>query len=1095
MKPEFIDNSPGNTLSEALNQRLEWLAGHLRGTLDLSIATGYFNADGFGKVADRLEQLGSVRLLIGAEPVSEITIRRKRVGEPSGAKFKDRAFRDSLKALEQGFHDDLNHLGFHQEADALLRRLVAFLRSGKVQVRRYEKGFLHGKAFLFAGDEGVIAGSSNFTAAGLTTNIELNLGHYQPTVVQRVGDWYERLWNEAQDYDLASLYEARYKEYDPYLIYLRVLLERYETELNQEPKTTSGQIPLTTFQNDGIARAKHILDKYHGVLIADGVGLGKTYLVGELIREAVHDRRQRVLLVSPAALRDGTWRTFSDRFQIYLDNLSFEELADDRRLRGDGTGTIQLKEPPDRYAMVVIDESHAFRNPDTDRSWAIRQLLRGDPPKKLVLVTATPVNNSLWDLYYLLTYFVKHDAVFADIGIPSLKRKFDDATKVDPYDLRPDALFDLLDKVTVRRTRNFVRHHYPHERIKLHDGREVRVQFPDPKVYRIDYKLGPTTKSLLKDLAAALAPATGHPKLTMARYVPTMHLKKGEAKADQMALAGLLRAALLKRFESSVHSFASTCEKMADHHDRFLQVLAKGYIATSELLREVAEDPEGVENLASLVSEHQAEPASLYKVDSLRKAAAADRDLLRDFADRARKVTRDQDEKLASLANALLDILKHARAEAQRRRLTKRHEHNYRKVLIFTYYEDTVEWITPFLQDLTDSDPRFAPYKGRIASAAGHDSREGVSREDAIFGFAPESSEAPQGRNEDKFDILVATDVLAEGLNLQQCGNIINYDLPWNPMRLVQRHGRIDRIGSEYAEVRIGCFFPAAQLESLLDLEERLRQKLALAAASIGVEAAPLPGAASHDTVFADTRRQIEALRDEQADIFVAAGEGALSRSGEEFRQELRKGLEEHAAILQQMPWGAGSGMAQGLEDGCFFCIRILDKVFLRFVYTDPARPILRESLPCLGLIACKPDRRRHLPQEALGEVYGAWQRARKDAYTDWMWSTDPMNLQPRVRPLFHEVADHLRKHPPADLKQEELDQALASIVAPWGVRIEREVRDVFRRDDLGAKDKSAALIKKVRELGLQPYKAPEPLDIISEDEVNLVCWMLVRKD
>ena len=158
----------------------------------------------------------------------------------------------------------------------------------------------------FAEDEGLISGSSNFTGAGLTTNMELNLGRYDPTPVRQVKQWFDDLWGESEAFDMASIYDVRYGKYDPYLIYLRVLWELYGDEL-QEEQLASGRIPLTNFQNDGINRAKAILEKYNGVLIADGVGLGKTFIGGEVLREVAEDKRQRALLICPAALRDGTW--------------------------------------------------------------------------------------------------------------------------------------------------------------------------------------------------------------------------------------------------------------------------------------------------------------------------------------------------------------------------------------------------------------------------------------------------------------------------------------------------------------------------------------------------------------------------------------------------------------------------------------------------------------------------------------------------------------------------------------------------------------------------------------------------------------------
>jgi hypothetical protein len=374
---------------------------------------------------------------------------------------------------------------------------------------------------------------------------------------------------------------------------------------------------------------------------------------------------------------------------------------------------------------------------------------------------------------------------------------------------------------------------------------------------------------------------------------------------------------------------------------------------------------------------------------------------------------------------------------------------------------------------------------------AGQEARGGVSREDAVFGFVPESSDAPVGRDEDRFDILLTTDVLAEGVNLQQCRSIINYDLPWNPMRLVQRHGRIDRIGSPHSDVYVRCFFPDARLEALLDLENRIRRKLAQAAATIGVESEVIPGGATSDVVFSETRAEIEALRREETDLLETAGEDPRAHSGEEYRQELRKGLETREAAIKSLPWAAGSGIAGGPQRGHFFCAKVGDRPFLRFVPLDGGT-VVRNTLHCLRTITCAEDSPRHLPPDLAEATYAAWAAARRDVFDEWTFSTDPANLQPRIRPFFRAAAEHLRRYPPADLPQKELDDTVEALEAPWGVRIERALKEVFDPDSRDHQAASVALVEKVRKLGLQPFVQPEPLPVIGEDEIALVCWMAV---
>ena len=1080
MKPEFVDNQE-ITLHAALNAHMDWLRTTYAHPVELSIATGYFNPEGFALVAERLEHLAHVRLLIGAEPIPPPAKPLRMPGDPLGERFEQKLVGEALRRHSEGMKRDRDLLEFCPETDHSIKRLLDFLATGRIEVRRYERAFLHGKAFLFASDEGVIAGSSNFTAAGLKSNLELNLGRYDPSPVSKVKEWFEALWADAVPYDLAAVYKARYEPYDPYLVYLRVLWERYKDELEEEADDTT-RIHLTTFQTDGVFRAKGIIEKYHGVLIADGVGLGKTFVGGELIRQVVEDRRQRALLIAPAALRDGTWARFIDNHQIYMEVVSYEQLANDKQLGGTES---YLKQAPNDYALVIVDEAQAFRNPDTRRAQALRKLLQGRPPKALVLLSATPVNNSLWDLYYLLTYFIRHDAEFSALGIRSLKDRFSDAMSEDPDDLKPDALFDILDATAVRRTRHFVRRYYPNDRVKGPHGKDIPIRFPDPHVEALNYSLDEVLPGFFDEVEAALAPENGQPLLTLARYNPSGYLLEGASDPREAALVGLLRSGLLKRFESSGHAFATTAERIADAHDAFLQGLERGAILNAEAIEEW-EQADSDEAFDRLIAETGSTCTAGYNLPELKSDVEKDGQLLRNFALRARQVTRTNDPKLKELEKALLDILRQANQDA----LNDEDARNKRKVIIFSYFADTVDWIMGHIENVLASDTRLAEYRGRLVAVTGDENYDGISRERAIFGFAPESSEAPPGRNEDLFDILVTTDVLAEGMNLQQCRNIINYDLPWNPMRLVQRHGRIDRIGSPHRDVYIRCYFPDERLETLLDLETRIRRKLAQAAASVGVEREVIPGAATSEIVFAETREEIERLRSKDPTIFVNAGESLTAHSGEEYRQELRKGLEIYGERITALPWGSGSGFEGGARRGHFFCARVGKRLFLRFVPVNGTE-IVKDTLGCLRLITCNEDTQRTLSSELEEGTYDAWMRARKDIFDEWTYATDPANLQPRVRPALRAAADHLRNFPPSGMNQENVDRLIESLEAPWGVRYERQIREAMKSATGTAA--SSAITETVLRLGLEPFKAPEPLPPIEEQDIRLICWMAVE--
>jgi len=1101
-KPDFATNQADRRVADAINGHLEFLRSTWAEPPELAIATAYFNPGGYALLADALDHPSKVRLLLGADP--QVPERRVRPlgASPNPARAARAQLNRALAGHSHTLEEDRDLLGFSIEADATGRRLVEWLRSGKVEVRRLEDAFLHGKAFIVdSHNEGVIAGSSNFTYAGLATNIELNLGHYQPHVVEQVTGWFEELWDRAKEFDLAGLYEARYEPHSPQLIYLRMLYERYGAELRAEAEAEGApRIHLTSFQRDGLWRAKRALAERQGVLIADEVGLGKTFLAGELIREAVELRRQRVLVIAPATLRDGPWRKFLADYMLPVECISFEDLVADERLSPDTGNGAKLNFAPQEYAMVVIDEAHNLRNPSTHRAEALRALLAGLPPKDVVLMTATPVNNSLWDLYYVLGYFLANDAAFADVGIRSLRDHFAEAMAMNPDDLSPEHLFDVLDAVAVRRTRPFVKRYYPNDTVAGPDGRPVLISFPQPRVLKVGYDLDKVLPGFFDrfahslDGSAALGPEADPTILTLARYSPSRYRRDGQAESYEVQLAGLLRSGLLKRFESSSHAFAQTCRKMAASHELFLSILAGGHVATGQALVDwpaTDADEEGLDDYVELNRE-QIDPAAEYDTAALRTNVEQDRRLLVAWAQEAETVTREHDPKLACLVEELAAIA----AEAEREGIGEQDRRDRSKVLVFSYYADTVDWVHEHLLAIVERDSRLAAYRDRIVSLSGTSG----SKQDVLWHFAPRTTDPPQGLDDDLYDIVVTTDVLAEGVNLQQARHIVNYDLPWNPMRLVQRHGRIDRIGSTHSEVFLRCVFPDQQLDDLLGLEESLQRKIQQAAKSVGTGQV-LPGSRGEEVVFSETREEIERLRAGDSAIFERGGSGRAALSGEEYRQELREALEDEglAQRIDTLPWGSGSGMAvdrPGAEPGYVFCARVGDHERPLFRYVGMGGPtpmVVSDTLACLD--HARPpqgfETPRVLDEAAHRMAFAAWESARTSIEADWNRAADPANLTPAVPAAMHRAAELVRTHPPPGLTVEDVDTLVDALQAPHPERIVRSIRSAMASSD-DPIEQAREVVTYVRDLGLRPSPPPELLPEIVEEDVHLVCWLAI---
>ena len=318
----------------------------------------------------------------------------------------------------------------------------------------------------------------------------------------------------------------------------------------------------------------------------------------------------------------------------------------------------------------------------------LRKLIRGKR-RDLVLLTATPVNNSLWDLYHILRYFLRQDAALAGHKIRSIRQKFEEAMEVDPYDLNPDLLFPVIDATTVKRTRRFVKKFYANDLIRGPDGTKVPIRFPRPTALSVRYDLEPVLPGFFSRLEEILMPPTGKPLLTMARYQAEGYRKGTKNGLQDTVLVGLLRSALLKRFESCVDSFRRTLGKMEQEHIAFLAALAKGKVIRKEVFKELSASDSEMDMDEILGSADKVEDAGDF--DSKRLGAAVERDLelLQEMHSAVADIDAQHDPKLAALAGELSYIAQQAArdgAEEEDRR-------QKRKVLVFSHYEDTVDWV------------------------------------------------------------------------------------------------------------------------------------------------------------------------------------------------------------------------------------------------------------------------------------------------------------------------------------------------------------------------------------------------------------------
>jgi hypothetical protein len=346
----------------------------------------------------------------------------------------------------------------------------------------------------------------------------------------------------------------------------------------------------------------------------------------------------------------------------------------------------------------------------------------------------------------------------------------------------------------------------------------------------------------------------------------------------------------------------------------------------------------------------------------------------------------------------------------------------------------------------------------------------------------------------------------------QQCGRIFNYDLPWNPMGLVQRQGRVDRIGSRHRSVALGCFFPAAHLDELLHLEETLQRKLAYADAAMGVDGV-LPGQRGRVEVgIADTREQIEAILAENPRLFVNGGSQAAAQSGEEYRRRLTQALANPVAreAVLALPWSCGSGFTNpsAPRSGYVFCLRmgrgVRSRTWFRFVPVEAGGwepevvdgEVVVDADVLTSLTTADPggpDRPRDLPADAAAGAYRAWEAARADAWAHWMRYTDPNELLPEAPKAFRDAAELVAAHGGRSLDPRAQGELLARLGVAAAARVQRDVRAVLQASGTTDGERVLAVRAVLDEAGIGVPPAPEPLPPLDVAEVHLIAWMAVQ--
>ena len=1062
---ELVDNVDYGSHQQALI----WLAEHYPGRLN--VATGFIGLEGLdelAKIAAEREQ--PTRLLIGAAPEA--------LAGPPGETVADR-FQQSVSTLRR----QRDFSAFPAARRAVLERATRFFESNSVEVRRYIRRFLHGKAYVIGelneagspmGPGAALVSSANLTQGGLVANLELGMVHYQPNVVGMALGWHQRIWDDALDFreELLELLRPPSLESDPQTVFLRALLELYEGDLDDDPPLPDLHA-LTAFQRDGFARAKRILDHYGGVLYADGVGMGKTEIGVQFVRENTRDLGQHVLVISPAQLRDRLWQQRLSEENLPGTVVSYQQLAQDRQLSPISNRRV-LPVNKDVYRFVIIDEAHAYRN--VDNTWyAALDRLMGGTQKKLLLLTATPVNNSLWDLHNLFLLFGRHDSAFSGepLKIPSLRKFFAEAGASKSENLSEAKLFPLIDALTVRRDRAFIKERYRNERFA--DG--TPVKFPEPELKERRYDLDSAHPGIVQ------AMEKGINDLKMARYrlsSPSYRTDSQGESASEEALAGLIQSQLLKRFESSWYAALQTVNRMRDGNEVMLRVIAeRGLVPPPEVIRDLVGDSAEDDTFlsADLIDEALAGSEGGIPADKFNDQFLADlqkdRDSLAAMSARLESLKDRPDPKLDTLREVM------AITPPQ-------------KVAVFTAFQDTAA----YLKERVESQPDLLGDREWTVVIGSETSADARTRE--LERFCPESVRDEPGFRPDggEVDVIISTDILSEGQNLQQAQAVLSFDMPWNPQRVVQRNGRIIRLRSPHDTAYLYTLLPKqGELDRLLKLEAKLQAKIMAANASVGMETPVLADVEMESQVYADLSTFVERLSGGDATLLDQQEIGSAF-AGEIFRSHLRRAAEEgEVSRLQGLPWGIGAAFVQRspalAEPAVFFACRTRrDERYWRMV-SQSGEILYREDLPMLRLI--DPQEQPGCPIPDGLDLERLFAVAADDICASHNALLDPETRFASLPASQRWALDVLRSpDAPAGAEYDDGDQALSAGRNNLVRRELSELRREYENGGMSVADCARRIIEVVAKFGLRPVQAPQAPEPITEDDLGVVCYQVV---
>ena len=937
-----------------LDNQIATVADHLRlnlrGTNTFNLASAYFTIYGYELLADELDKAGRVQFLFG-DPTSVEDL------DPSASEPK------SFELTEQGLEP--NHTLLQK---ALAKRCADWIAKDTVAVRSISQAnFLHGKMYLTDSPEGAagVVGSSNFTKRGLggsdRPNLEINLATDDADTLADLQNWFNRLWNNGKLTEdvkqrVLDALQRIGGDYAPEAVYYKTLYELFRRHIearlagDDAAKASGFQDSriwntLYEFQKDGALSIIAKLREHNGCILADSVGLGKTYTALAVIKH-FELRNERVLVLCPSKLREN-WTLYpaihGHRQNPFLgDRFDYTVLAHTDLSRDSGySGSVNLGNFNwNNYSLVVIDESHNFRNDHGQRyRKLLNEVIKAGARTKVLMLSATPVNTSLVDLrnqIYLMTEG-REDAFQENLSIGNIgtlmataQRQFKawetgqatqgrrDKTAL-LENLGPDFL-RLLGGVSISRSRRQIERFYAAEMERV--GQFPEHDKPDNRYPKTD-RQGELSYDDLANRIGDFKLSVYQPSEYVtdpARLRELEEIRKRQnfnQRDSEHFLVGMMRVNFLKRLESSAHSLDLTLDRTIRKIDDLLSKIERyenGNQPNSALAdTDVLPDDDDEDEEFSVGGRRQSYHLSELDLPRWRSELQEDKGTLETVRRQVAAITPERDGKLHEIKQ---DIRNRVRNPT-----TDRNDKLNRKLLVFTTFKDTAEYLYQNLTGLA------AELGLNIAMVSGDETHTSIGDNNfnaILTNFAPVARKRSGSSSLPEIDLLIATDCISEGQNLQDCDTVINYDIHWNPVRLIQRFGRIDRIGSNSRSVRMVNYWPTSDMDVYLKLENRVQARMALAdIAASGDEDPFTEDDAQLELNFRN--EQLLKLRDEvltmdDLDDGPTMGDFTLDH----FLTQLLRYLEANKDKLEAMPPGvfAVAGSSAEAQPGVIFCLR-----------------------------------------------------------------------------------------------------------------------------------------------------------------------------